>query len=93
LTIAQHRASWMDLGAVLSSKAELVTYELEVAKALKMDYSQPILPVDLVVNRNGGSGRNGGGSDDNNGGRNSTSNNNDNTSGELTPQDIQDLVM
>jgi hypothetical protein len=49
VTIAQHRSSWQDLGSVLVSKAELVTYELEVAKRLEMTYHQPHLPVDLQI--------------------------------------------
>ena len=49
VTIAQHRASWQDIGAVLSSKAELVTYELEVAKQLQMRYLSPPLPVNLTL--------------------------------------------
>ena len=47
VTIAQHRSAWQDIGSVLVSKAELVTYELEVAKQLDMKYSAPHLPVDL----------------------------------------------
>ena len=53
LTIAQHRSSWQDLGAVLTSKAELVTYELEVAKKLEMRYHSPHLPVDLKISSSG----------------------------------------
>ena len=49
VTIAQHRTSWQDIGGVLTSKAELVTYELEVAKQLAMKYSAPHLPVDLKL--------------------------------------------
>ena len=49
VTIAQHRTSWQDIGGVLTSKAELVTYELEVAKQLEMKYSAPHLPVDLKL--------------------------------------------
>jgi hypothetical protein len=49
VTIAQHRSGWQDIGQVLTSKAELVTYELEVAKQLQMSYSSPPLPVDLTM--------------------------------------------
>ena len=56
LTIAQHRHSWQDIGAVLVSKAELVTYELEIAKKLDMPYVCPPLPVDLSLNTRGQTG-------------------------------------
>lgn len=49
VTVAQHRSGWQDIGQILTSKAELVTYELEVAKQLEMSYSCPPLPVDLTM--------------------------------------------
>lgn len=53
MTVAQHRNSWQDIGGVLTSKAELMTYELEVAKKLGMKYVSPPLPVDLTVLQSG----------------------------------------
>jgi hypothetical protein len=47
--IAQHRNHWQGIGAIMESKAALVTYCLEVAKQLEMRYHNPPLPVDLTL--------------------------------------------
>lgn len=47
--LAQHRAGWQLIGQLLTSKAELTTYCLEVAKQLEMRYTSPPLPVDLKM--------------------------------------------
>ena len=46
LTI-QHRDPWQNVGQVLDSKANLVSYCHEVQKKLGMEYKAPALPVDL----------------------------------------------
>ncbi|CAB9521546.1 Mechanosensitive ion channel protein [Seminavis robusta] len=47
--IAQHRDGWQKIGGILSSKAKLTTYLLEVSKQLGMRYLSPPLPVDLSI--------------------------------------------
>ena len=49
MTIAQHRSSWQEIGAILGSKADLVKFCMEVAKQLDMRYISPPLPVDLTI--------------------------------------------
>lgn len=49
MTIAQHRSSWQDIGAILGSKADLMRFNMEVSKQLGMRYISPPLPVDLTI--------------------------------------------
>lgn len=47
--IAQHRNSWQHLGGILTSKADLVKFCMEISKQLKMTYTSPSLPVELSM--------------------------------------------
>lgn len=51
--ILQHRESWQNIGALLSSKAQVSAFCLELSKKMDMRYKSPTLPVDLsVVDKN-----------------------------------------
>lgn len=43
----KHRESWQNIGAILTSKADVTSFTLEVAKQLNMRYNAPPLPVSL----------------------------------------------
>ena len=43
--LLQHREPWQSVGAVLDSKANLVSYSHEVQKKLGMQYKAPPLPI------------------------------------------------
>ncbi len=45
----QHRESWQNVGAILTSKAELSSFCLELSKELGMRYIQSPLPVHLEI--------------------------------------------
>ncbi len=45
----QHRESWQNVGAILTSKAELASFCLELSKQLGMRYIQSPLPVQLEI--------------------------------------------
>jgi hypothetical protein len=45
----QHRESWQNIGAILTSKAELASFCLELSKQLGMRYVQSPLPVHLEI--------------------------------------------
>ena len=47
IIILQHRESWQQIGAVLTSLGEAMTYAYDKSKEMKMDYEAPILPVEL----------------------------------------------
>jgi len=47
----QHRESWQNIGSILSSKAEVTSFTLELAKQLGMRYSAPPLPVTLQMHQ------------------------------------------
>ncbi|CAB9510911.1 Mechanosensitive ion channel protein [Seminavis robusta] len=47
--VVQHREAWQSVISILTSKAKLTSYCLEVAKKLQMRYVSPPLPVDLNV--------------------------------------------
>lgn len=53
MTIATHRDKWQNVGAVLQSKSDMVTYQLEVVKAMGIGYHLPHQPVDVYMNNNG----------------------------------------
>lgn len=50
----QHRESWQNIGAILTSKADLTSFTLELSKQLGMRYNAPPLPVTLKMARQGG---------------------------------------
>ena len=52
IVVAQHRENWASIGALLTSKAELQSFCLEVSKKMGMRYIPPALPVDLNANFN-----------------------------------------
>jgi len=59
VVVAQHTESWQNTTAILNSKAELMSFCLELSKRLKIQYSPPALPVNLEVRRqHNQSGRN-----------------------------------
>ena len=45
--LLQHREPWQSVGAVLDSKANLVSYSHEVQKKLGMQYKAPPLPIHI----------------------------------------------
>ena len=45
----QHREAWQNVGAILTSKAELASFCLELSKKLGMKYIQSPLPVHLEL--------------------------------------------
>jgi hypothetical protein len=45
----QHRESWQNIGAILTSKADLTSFTLELSKQLGMRYDAPPLPVTLTM--------------------------------------------
>ena len=49
VVILQHRESWQSIGALLSSKAEVSAFCLELSKKMDMRYKSPPLPVDLSM--------------------------------------------
>ena len=52
IVVAQHRENWANVGAILTSKAELQSFCLELSKKMGMRYVPPALPVDLNANFN-----------------------------------------
>lgn len=49
--VLQHRGTWQQVGPILNSKAEFLSFALEVSKKLDMRYSPPGLSVDLTVDK------------------------------------------
>lgn len=49
IVTGQHRESWSNWGALMLSKAQLMSFCLELSKKLGMTYRSPALPVDLNV--------------------------------------------
>jgi hypothetical protein len=49
LLILKHRESWQNVGAMLTSKAEVNSFCLELSKKLDMRYVSPAMPVDLAL--------------------------------------------
>ena len=47
--ILQHRESWQQIGALLTSKADVQAFAFELSKTLEMDYEQPATPI--IVSR------------------------------------------
>jgi len=45
--VMQHVEGWQNIGAILTSKADLSSYCLELSKKLDMRYEAPPLPVNL----------------------------------------------
>jgi hypothetical protein len=50
----QHRESWQNIGAILTSKADLTSFTLELSKQLGMRFYAPPLPVTLKMAGQGG---------------------------------------
>lgn len=50
IVIVNHRESWQNLGSVLSSKAELQSFTLELTKKMNLRYHSPPMPIDLRMN-------------------------------------------
>lgn len=49
IVVGQHREPWQNMGALLTSKAELASFALELSKLMGLRYIAPALPVDLSV--------------------------------------------
>ena len=49
--VLQHVASWQEIGAMSTSKAELASCCLEVSKQLDMHHQAPPLPVNLTISK------------------------------------------
>jgi hypothetical protein len=49
IIVLQHRESWQNVGAILTSKAELGVYALERCKELGIRYVAPSVPVDVSM--------------------------------------------
>ena len=49
IVVGQHREAWQNMGALLTSKADLSSFALELSKRMGMRYVAPALPVDLNV--------------------------------------------
>jgi hypothetical protein len=58
IVVLQHRESWQNIGAILTSKADLTSFTLELSKQLGMRYHAPPLPVTLkMAGQDGGDNR------------------------------------
>eukprot|EP00977_Amphora_coffeiformis_P020775 scaffold8471_cov184-Amphora_coffeaeformis.AAC.20 len=51
VVILQHRESWQNIGALLSSKAQVSAFCLELSKKMDMRYKNPLLPIDLSMSK------------------------------------------
>ena len=49
IVVGQHRESWQNIGALLTSKAELTSFAWELSKKMGLRYVAPALPVNLNV--------------------------------------------
>lgn len=49
IIVLQHRSSWQDIGALLSSKAEIQLFCLELSKKLGISYTRPVQPVKVTM--------------------------------------------
>lgn len=49
VVVAQHLEAWQNAAAILTSKAELASYCLELSKMLEIRYQAPSLPVSLQM--------------------------------------------
>ena len=47
--MSQHRESWQNIGALLTSKAELSSFALELSKKMGMRYVPPAMPVNIAM--------------------------------------------
>jgi hypothetical protein len=45
--ILQHREAWQQVGALMTSLADVQSYAFEISKEMKMDYQSPSLPVEM----------------------------------------------
>lgn len=52
--VSQHRESWQNIGSILTSKADLTSFTLELSKQLGMRFNAPPLPVTLKMAGQGG---------------------------------------
>ena len=52
----QHREPWQQVGSILTSKAQLSSFALELMKKMKIRYHAPPMPVELTVRNPGGFG-------------------------------------
>jgi hypothetical protein len=48
-TILQHRESWQQIGALLTSLAEVQSYAYDMSQEMNMGYTSPSLPVEVRV--------------------------------------------
>jgi hypothetical protein len=49
ITILQHREGWHQIGALLTSLAQVQTYAFDLSQEMKMGYTSPKMPVELHV--------------------------------------------
>ena len=47
IVLANHRESWQNLRSILTSKAELASFALELSKKMNLRYRSPPMPIDL----------------------------------------------
>jgi hypothetical protein len=47
--VAEHRESWQQIGALLTSLANLSAFAFELSKEMKMGYKAPVMPVELKM--------------------------------------------
>jgi hypothetical protein len=47
--VAEHRESWQQIGALLTSLADLSSFAFELSREMKMGYKAPVMPVELKM--------------------------------------------